>query len=167
MLKRLLQSLGLAEKPKPRRRMGPRPSAPGSKHKRCRNCKALLPPAAFRCAACGARLLQKQGSAAAEAGAAEAVDPEGSTASAASTPKIGDLERRILNSAAADNTKRIVTLDASGVGTGEVKAGNDRYEGNDALEAIRVLLRSGYIAEWGDGTYAITPEGQTLVASLS
>ena len=162
MLKRLLQSLGLAEKPKPRRRPATRFSPSGSKHKRCRNCTALLPPSAFRCSACGARVLQAEGEA-----TAKASTPEASTASVASTPKIGDMERRILSSAAADNTRRIVVLKASGVSTGEVKAGDDRYEGSEPLEAIRVLLRSGYIAEWGDGSYAITPEGQTFVANLS
>lgn len=159
MLKRLLQSLGLVEKPKRRSRPANRFTPAGGSQKRCRNCSAILPASAFRCAACGARVLQA-GVGSAEGGG------DAASGTQASTPQLGELERRILLSAAAHASTRIVSLPSTRHSTGEVKAGKDRYEGDAALTAMKTLVRRGYVAESGDGSYLITPEGQTLVGTL-
>jgi RNA polymerase subunit RPABC4/transcription elongation factor Spt4 len=157
MLKRLLQSLGLVQKPQRQRRPSGHHTGGGGQ-KRCRNCSAVLSPSAFRCPACGARVLQDQSDTAREASApARGKRPPA---------ELGELERRILLSASADRATRIATMQATSSAPGEVKAGADRYEGDAALAAVDALLRLGYIVEWGDGSYAVTPEGMTQAGKI-
>ena len=145
----------------------------------CNRCHARVATNSVRCFACGARVTQSVakhsnaidlpagGPGKKKASTSWLVEP----ATKAVVKKknwfeydLNDLQKQILAAAA----KGIVIFVYGGDGKteGEVKAGAERFYGNDAVEAVARLVEPGLLKKSEDDSYELTDDGACLAASL-
>ena len=124
----------------------------------CSRCNAPLPGRARRCIRCGAQVF-----------VAPEVDPqaEARVKRERLLRKYGlnEIQTAIL-AAASTGTRSIFVVGSDTVGEGEVKSGDQRFYGNDAVMAIAALAGPGLIAPQGDDCFRLTDAGERLVKAL-
>jgi len=136
----------------------------------CGNCHGPVGAAAHRCPHCGYRLAHPNPPRTddrPDPGRPEPDDPEPGRRD--STHDLSDLERRILIAVlgAPVSTPAIHVLPTAEVREGEIKAGEQRLYGTQAVQAVEALSKAGYVARRGeDLSYGLTEAGARLAVSL-
>jgi hypothetical protein len=78
---------------------------------------------------------------------------------------LSEIQQRIL--AAARTGGAIFVYRLPGPNEGEVKSGEERFFGDEAVTALATLIAPGLVAESGEDRFELTHAGQQLAASLS
>jgi hypothetical protein len=136
----------------------------GKRHKAvestCPRCRQLVRASAPRCPGCGNRLFFKS-----EATPIKIELPE-QTVTSEPVPQydLSEIQRRILTAAREGGSIFVYRL--PGPDEGEVKSGNERFFGDEAVTALATLVAPGLIAETGEDRFELTAAGQKLVESL-
>lgn len=83
-------------------------------------------------------------------------------------PRLTGVEREILMATitAERELRRIFVLDNEGPHEGEIKAGNQRLYGSDAVAAVERLMRDGYVFPVEEACFALTREGVRVATNL-
>ncbi len=123
----------------------------------CKRCKARLPLGARRCMKCGAQVFNTQ-----------VVDP----AEAARNErerllrkcKLSEIQKRILSAAA--KAQEIFVCGTDDSAEGEVKSGDERFYGNEAVMAVAALAGPGLISPDGEDRFRLTHDGTKLAQTL-
>jgi hypothetical protein len=76
---------------------------------------------------------------------------------------LSDIEEQILRAAMASGTERICFIESQGGNEGEIKAGDTRIHGDDALAALNALLHRGLVVAEDDGVHVVTAYGRRAV----
>ena len=124
----------------------------------CKRCRATMAAKAVRCMQCGNRVVRE-----------ERVDP--AQAAAAKLDRLvrryrlSDMQKEIIL-AASDAHADIFVCGSDGKTEGEVKAGLQRFYGDEAVVAIAGLAAPGLIAPHGEDRFELTKSGLELIAAL-
>lgn len=119
----------------------------------CARCGVRLRPNSVRCVQCGAR-------------AAGAPAPE--TTRSARTQGVGHreaVEAELLVAAVTTGDGSLVVSPPHGQDQGEIKAGERRFYGTDAMSAVETLFRAGSIESTGPDRFGVTRPGRVRVAA--
>ncbi len=81
---------------------------------------------------------------------------------------LNDLQKRILLAAieGGNGDTAIHVLWPLGAETGEIKAGDKRLGGREAVDAVQALFSSGYLARHEDTSFRLTRSGRSLAGSI-
>ena len=126
----------------------------------CPRCRQPVRASAPRCPGCGNRLFIKS--------AAAPIKIE--LPKQAEAPKVvpqfdlSEIQRRILTAAREGGSIFVYRL--PGPDEGEVKSGDERFFGDDAVTAVATLIAPGLITELGEDRFELTRAGQQLADSL-
>ena len=123
---------------------------------RCTRCRVRLSAKAVRCMQCGTRVIREEEKDAAQ----EALEKRQKLVRRYA---LNDTQKEILAAAAADDGS-IFVCGSDGNTEGEVKAGQQRFYGNDAVAAIAALVVPGLISPLGGDRFGVTDAGRELVA---
>ena len=126
----------------------------------CKRCRARLPLGARRCMKCGAQVFAVE-----RVGPAEAARNERERL--LRKYKLSEIQKRILSAAAKAQEIFVCGNDESA--EGEVKSGDERFYGNEAvmaLAALAGLAGPGLISPHGEDCYRLTDDGTKLALSL-
>ena len=124
----------------------------------CKRCKARLPRGAQRCMKCGAQVFLVQG-----VDSAEAVRNERERL--LQKYKLNEMQKRILSAAAS--AQEIFVCGKDSTSEGEVKSGEERFHGNEAVAAVAALAGPGLILPHGEDCFRLTQDGAKLAQTLS
>jgi hypothetical protein len=126
---------------------------------RCKRCRGRLPQGARRCARCGA-----------QAFVAQQLDPAESARSERKRLfrkyKLTEIQARILAAAFGGKDEIIVCGDRTPA-EGEVKAGGERFYGDDAVVAVATLVGPGLVSPNGGDAFRLTADGTKLAEALA
>ncbi|MDH3628914.1 MAG: hypothetical protein OEV00_10170 [Acidobacteriota bacterium] len=78
---------------------------------------------------------------------------------------LDDVQKEILAAAARGNT--IYVYGGEGSIEGEVKAGDERFYGNEAVAAVAKLVEPGLLEKTDDDCFELTDDGACLATSLT
>ena len=124
----------------------------------CNKCKARLPQGARRCMKCGAKIFVVQ-----------AVDPAEAERNARvrllRKYDLSEMQKEIL-AAAMGGSKEITVCGNDSKAEGEVKSGDQRFYGDEAVAAVAALAGPGLIALHGEDCFRLTPDGTKLVKTI-
>ena len=127
----------------------------------CPKCNRHLPPPLRRCFNCGARIYVEKPV------AAENAKPAVAESSPVERGELSEIQREILLCSWRQNRGPIYICGTDHVTEGEVKSGEQRFYGNDAVVAIAGLLAPGLIVTVGDGCFTLTDDGARLAVRLA
>lgn len=125
----------------------------------CTKCSAALPPGARRCMKCGAKVF-----------VAEAVSPAEQLRQKRDRIlkkyNLSDVQRNILFAAGA-GSREIVVCATDQRNEGEVKAGDQRFYGNDAVAAVAAFVAARLIEPKGEDCFRLTADGDKLIRVIN
>lgn len=124
----------------------------------CNRCRARLPQGARRCLKCGAQVFVVQDVDSAEAARNERVR-------LLRKYNLSAMQKDIL-SAAAEGSKEITVCGTDSKAEGEVKSGDQRFYGDEAVAAVAALAGPGLIAPDGEDCFRLSPDGTKLVKTI-
>jgi hypothetical protein len=124
----------------------------------CKRCKAQLPQGSRRCLKCGAQVFVAQ-----DVGPAEAA--RNARERLLRKYNLSEMQTNVL-SAAADNSKEITVCGADSKAEGEVKSGNQRFYGDEAVAAVAALAGLGLIAPHSEDSFRLTPDGTKFLKMI-
>ena len=124
----------------------------------CNRCRALLPQGARRCLKCGAQVFVVQ-----EVDPAEAARNERERL--LRKYNLSETQTNVL-SAAAEDSKEITVCGTDSKAEGEVKSGNQRFYGDEAVAAVAALAGLGLIAPHSEDCFRLTPDGTKLLKTI-
>jgi len=78
--------------------------------------------------------------------------------------KLSEMQKRILSAAATAQMIFVCGNDAKA--EGEVKSGDERFHGNEAVAAVAALAGPGLISPHGDDCFRLTQDGTKLAITL-
>jgi hypothetical protein len=87
--------------------------------------------------------------------------------SGATGADLTELEIEILIAAAEIDPPRIRSYRTTGSEDGEIKAGNSRMEGGDAVDAVDRLLEIGFVEPADESGFTLTPDGLQTASLLN
>ena len=151
LVQQILGLLGLGKSRKRRRRSHKSPEAlRRSGLVACKGCQAPIRQGTPRCPQCGARVIV----------------PPARLPSVAKLD-LSDLQNKILEAASGSESRSIHVLSPKGSDEGEVKAGDLRLTGDDALTAVDKMWRAGLVEPRDDTSFVLTENGQKAVDRLA
>lgn len=154
---------------RPRKRNDPRgvQAARQVEKRLCGNCRGPVGAAAHRCPHCGYRLAHPNPPRTDDRPVRSGPDDPAS-ARRDSTHGLSDLERRILIAVlgAPVSGLAIHVLPTEELREGEIKAGDQRLYGTQAVQAVEALWKAGYVTRGEDLSYGLTESGARLAVSL-
>ena len=127
----------------------------------CPRCRQPVRASAPRCPGCGNRLFYKSAATPTKIELPEQL----ATPEPASQYELSKIQRRILTAAHEGGSIYVYRL--PGPDEGEVKSGNERFFGDEAVTALATLIAPGLVAELGEDQFELTKAGQQLAASLT
>ena len=149
----------------------PRRAVPGP---RCQQCRAALPAGSARCLKCGNRT--KPGARGRVLSAANRLEPQLPLVTApraarnpTPSPELSEIQREILIAAQQGSVgmKSIYVMGTKkGDADGEVKSGNQRFFGNEAVAAVVALLGPGLIEPIAEDAFELTETGLHSAVNL-
>ena len=124
----------------------------------CNKCNARLPHGARRCMKCGAKIFVVE-----EVDPAEAARQD--RARLLRKYNLSKMQKNIL-AAAVEGSKQITVLGNDTQAEGEVKSGEQRFYGDEAVAAVAALAGPGLIAPHGEDCFRLTSEGTNVVKTM-
>lgn len=121
----------------------------------CAKCGTPMPAGAGRCMKCGAKNVVTD-----EVSPAEQLRQKRERI--LRKYNLTEVQKNILF-AAGKSSKEIVVCGADRQNEGEVKAGDLRFYGNEAVAAVAVFVASRLIEPRGGDCFRVTPEGDKLI----
>lgn len=125
----------------------------------CGKCQTPMPTGARRCMKCGAQIF-----------AAEQLSP--AEALRAKRDRIlrkydlTDVQKEILT-AAGKGSKEIAVCGTNQQDEGEIKAGDQRFYGNEAVATVAAFVAARLIEPNGEDCFRLTAEGERLIGVLN
>lgn len=123
----------------------------------CNRCKARLPVGARRCMKCGGQVFAVE-----SVGPAEAARNERERL--LRKYKLSEIQKRILSAAAKAQEIFVCGNDESA--EGEVKSGDERFYGDEAVAALAALAGPGLVSPHGEDCFRLTDDGTKLARTL-
>ncbi len=121
----------------------------------CTKCNTPMPPGAGRCMKCGAKVF-----------VAEQVSPAEQLRQKRERIlrkyNLTDVQKDILF-AAGKGSKEIVVCGMDRQNEGEIKAGDQRFYGNDAVATVAAFVASRLIEPKGGASFRLTGDGERLI----
>ena len=124
----------------------------------CKKCRARLPQGGRRCLKCGAQIFVVQDVDPFEAARNERVR-------LLRKYNLSEMQKNILT-AAGDGPKEITVCGTDNKAEGEVKSGEQRFYGDEAVAAVAALAGPGLIASDGEDCFRLTPDGTNLIKTI-
>jgi len=140
----------------------------------CPRCSVRVPAGSTRCPVCGSRIVLGEAAAAKARAAAEAVAAN-RAAESNDTPvlqetqvDLSELQKQILIATLGEQLDGdpIYVFADRGPDEGEVKAGETRLYGDEAVVAVAGLVACGLVRPNGDDSYELTAQASILARSL-
>lgn len=128
----------------------------------CPRCSVRVAPGSPRCPVCGSKI------AIGESAAPKLENSADSPTLPEAPPDLSELQKQILISTLGEQLhgEPIFVFGDRGPDEGEVKAGETRLYGDDAVVAVAGLVACGLIRPSGDDTYELTAQAALLARSL-
>ena len=126
----------------------------------CPRCRQPVRASAPRCPGCGNRLFIKSAATPIKI----ELPKQSEILEAVPQYDLSEIQRRILTSAREGGAIFIYRL--PGPDEGEVKSGNERFFGDEAVTAVATLIAPGLVTELGEDRFELTRAGQQLADSL-
>jgi len=134
----------------------------GTETQTCQSCRRHIGVQARRCPHCGSKLKA--------IGPSELVQPAAHPGATSPGPngELTELQKRILLAARSGRRGKnlIYVLPPLGAREGEIKAGDERLYGNEAVDTVTELVGRGYVAPQDDNCFSLTDAGERLAADL-
>ena len=126
----------------------------------CPRCRQPVRASAPRCPGCGNRLFIKSAATPIKI----ELPKQSEILEAVPQYDLSEIQRRILTSAREGGSIFIYRL--PGPDEGEVKSGDERFFGDEAVTAVATLIGPGLVTELGEDRFELTRAGQQLADSL-